>query len=707
MVSRLLMAGQKWDDDTNAFIGGAVVRLEEDGSWTSLIETTTGAWALEEYTIDGAPALFFIDAGGDDDRPFRGTLYRSLDEGDTWLDVSPPLGFTAGHAVSADGTLWAITDEVAPPGNAGGHSRIYKSDDKGSTWTLSHDITDIGFGEFSQAHDIAAHPTDPNIIGVTGVLGRASAVRIWRTLDGGSSWSFISPTFPFFIGNIFGQLSMLFAIVADNSWVYGHQDFANADVYIFRSTDNGSTWSTYFTEAQGGNFGPRDFIEGCDTGLWYVTPQKVYRGPVDFASGPVVIADRTDPPFSASAFIFNALSCFDGQLEIGTHGVGDVTCCDPSGVWQRPIDLSTGWAEHINWASMDSDLGWRLYIWPQGVIGASSFTDRYELPCEDPAAAGDFVPQCIPILSWEISVDGQHAYFSRARAQGMGISNAGQDTAALLPNENVWAPTGAEFGDEGGTYNIRRELIVNDYGINQAAELDNLASAYLPHPDKTFKGITSIRFQVGGIPRAGSQAPIANKIIQAGDKITFACGSDKGCGIAEGDWVVDEVSYEFPRGITTVLASKRPAAHARPMVSGNIRNLGESLAAVGGVYESPWFSTSDASFLANPTREGSDSLYDTFAFEHFMGVPPRTITMVAAKNKIFDWYDEDLVIAAQPLYVPRQFIDLSQVQGVGYNVVEWGKNKIVFHFLRYLFYDDIDGAWVRPQDRFIKVWLLP
>ncbi|KKM64593.1 hypothetical protein LCGC14_1499820, partial [marine sediment metagenome] len=174
-----------------------------------------------------------------------------------------------------------------------------------------------------------------------------------------------------------------------------------------------------------------------------------------------------------------------------------------------------------------------------------------------------------------------------------------------------------------------------------------------------------------------------------------------------GAWIVDEASYEFPKGLMMLLLSQRPAAQTKKMVSGHIRNLGESAAAQGGVYESPWFSTSDTSFLANPTREGADSLYDTFAFTHYMGVPPRTITMVAAKNKIFDWYDEELVIAAQPLYVPRQFIDLSQVQGVGYNVVEWGKNKIVFHFLRYLFYDDLDGAWIRPQDRFIKVWLLP
>ncbi|KKN31410.1 hypothetical protein LCGC14_0824240 [marine sediment metagenome] len=717
-MTRLLLAGQAWDDITNAFVGGRIVRLEEDGSWTEVFSSTTiGCHSLREFTVDGLPFLFFIDSPGSTEIPERGTLYRSGDEGDTWLDVSPgPTGanteYVMSYAMGTNGRLWAITDERQDPATVvgAGPSRIYYSDDLGSSWTLSYTIPESFIGRGYPAYNITVNPTDSDIVIVEGVETVGLEIRLWRTTDGGLSWSAaFGPTFPIVVENVGRGFAKQIDYASDGTLVYiTRARAANTTLYILRSSDDGDSWSTWHSESRpfsvnDGNF----FLEGCTSDLWFLSEQRVWHA-TDFSdTPPTEIADDETSPFVTSQS-FVGLDCISGLLTLGVfESVPDVACCDPAGIYQRPINLNTGWVEHPGWAAMDGDLGYRVYPWPWGVIGATEFLDRYELPCEDAAAAGDFNPQCIPILNWEISVDGQHSYFSRARAQGMGISNAGQDSAALLPNENVWAPTGTKFGDEGGTYNIRRDLIVNDYGINQAAELDNLAGAYLPSPDKTFKGITTIKFQVGGIPRAGSQAPIANKIIQAGDQIRFCPGSQLVCNIAEGAWIVDEVSYEFPKGITTILASQRPAAHARPMVSGNIRNLGESLAAVGGVYESPWFSTSDASFLADPTREGSDSLYDTFAFEHFMGVPPRTITMVAAKNKIFDWYDEDLVIAAQPLYVPRQFIDLSQVQGVGYNVVEWGKNKIVFHFLRYLFYDDIDGVWVRPQDRFIKVWLLP
>ena len=718
-MTRLLIAGHAWDAGGSTFIGGRVVRLESDGSWTEVFSSAeTGCSHLKEFIIEDVPYLFFIEGGGSAELPRRGALQRSSDEGDTWIDVSPGPStadeeYTTSFSQGANGRIWAITDNRQSQSTLAAtsdKSRIYYSDDKGTTWTLSHTIPQSFAGRFYHAYNIAADPNDETIIAVEGIETLGFDMRLWNTSDGGASWSgAINPTFPVGVDNVVGVFAKQLDYASDGTLVYiTRAAAASTALYIFRSSDNGSTWSTWYSQSKpfsgnDGNF----FLEGCDSDLWFLSEQRVWHA-TDFTdTPPTEIADDETSPFVASQS-FEGLDCIDGLLTLAVHEfVPDPGPSDPTGVWQRPLDLSTGWVEHPGWAAMNSDLGYRVYPWPWGLLGATEFLDRYELPCEDAAAAGDHVPQCIPILNWEISVNGQHSYFSRARAQGMGISNAGQDAAALIPNEEVWAPSGGEYGAESGTYNIRRELIVNDYGINRQAELNKLAGSYIPLPDKTLKGITTIKFQLGGIPRAGSQAPIPNKIIQAGDGITFSCGSAKNCGIVEGDWIVDSVSYEFPKGITTILASRRPAAHTRPLMSGHIRNLGESMAAQGGVYESPWFSVNDPSFLANPQREGADSLYNTFAFEHYMGVPPRLITMVAAKNKIFDWYDEELVIAAQPLYVPRQFIDLSQVQGVGYNVLEWGKDKIVFHFLRYLFYDDIAGAWVRPQDRFIKVWLLP
>ena len=302
------------------------------------------------------------------------------------------------------------------------------------------------------------------------------------------------------------------------------------------------------------------------------------------------------------------------------------------------------------------------------------------------------------IIGWEVSVNGKGVY-SRARAHGMGLNNAGGQFTALLPgSETTWNPALNQF-------KVRRELIVNDYGINEGPELLNLAKSYLPLPGKEFGGFTTLKIWLAGIPRAGSTAPHPNKIIQAGDRLRI--GGAAIPNVTTGSWIVDYASYEFPKGITTLILSQRPAAQTRPMTFGHIRSIGESLAAVGGVFESKWFSVNDEEFLLDPDRADPTKFFDTFAFEHFLGVLPRTITMVAAKQKIFDWFDRAKVLAAQPLYVPRQFIDLSQVQGVGYDIIESDEIRIVFHFLRYLFYDDLEGEWILPQDRFMKIWIMP
>jgi hypothetical protein len=726
------MAGEAWD---GSFSGGRVVRLEENGSWSEVHNPgTTGAWHLREFNAGSEPKLFYIAAAGSSTRPRRGTLYRSVDEGDTWVDVTPvtpqpeaPLtGYCIGISLGAGNRLWALCDDRENPGDLtpmspnNEASHVYYSDDWGDNWTLSLSIQSPdcvfcgidGLRRNYPAFNIAAHPTDPNKVVVEGMHATSGVARFWRTVDGGATWtnSFVPswPTPPTAVNNLGGQMSMQLNYASDGSLIYSSFVAAGTTVvYIFRSIDDGDNFSTWHSvdESNVSNFGV-DFLEGCTGVLWFIFRYEVYRSPDWATTPPTTEAERSVAPHSIDD-TFMALSCPDGvNLSLGTHDPTPAPgCCDPPGVWTRPISLSSGWVTHGDWATMDADLGYRLYCWPKGLVGASP--DRFALPCEDTDAVGDFVPQCIPLLNWQIKVDGQHAFYSRARAQGMGMHNAGQDHAARLPNENAWAPSGGDYGEEGGTYSVRREVIVNDYGINSAEDLDNLATAYLPLDTKEYGGITTITFQVGGIPRAGSSAPVPNKILQAGDRIQFDCSSGSGCGIAEGSWIVDEVRYAFPEGITTVVASKRPAAQVRPMASGNIRNIGESLAQVGGVYESPWFSVNDESFLVDPDLADPTAFYDTFQFQHHLGAMPRIITMIAAKSKIYDWYDSALVTAAQPLYVPRQFIDLSQVQGVGYNIIVADETRIVFHFWRYLFYDDLDGEWILPQNRYFKVWVTP
>lgn len=714
-MQRLIVAGRAWSNDLSAYVGARLARLGEDGSWEEIAAPgTTGAWYLREY-IDAAniPRLFYIAANGNSSRPFRGVLYRSLNEGDSWVNVSPPLGYCIGISHGAGDRLWAITDERENPATAmtGGPSYVYYSDNWGEDWVLSHTIPETFMGRLYPTYNIAAHPTDANKVVVEGISTFAWEVRMWRTTDGGASWSAaFTPTFPGVpptVDNIGGQMALSLTYATDGSLIYiSRAQAASTTIYVYRSTDDGTNFSTWHSDSRpfSGNDGMY-FLEGCGA-LYFLSDQRAYRA-TGWGAGATTLADNATSPFITSNY-FRGIDCPDAEnLVLGINGTPAAGPSNPAAVWVRPLDLSTDWVEHPAWATMDSDLGYRVYCWPGSIIGATVFVDRYEADCEEAYAAGDYNPQCIAIIDWEISVDGKN-FFTHSRAQGMGMNNPGQAYVAELDDPYIWSPASAEYGKEGGSYNVRRELMVNDYGINEAEELSALAGSYLTTPGKKWRGITTIKFSLGGMPRAGATAPTPNKILQAGDQIRFGCGSDVHCGIAEGEWVVDEVHYEFPRGITTVIASRRPAAQATRTrgTSGNIRNLGETIANEFGVWESPWFSVEDTEFFMNPNAHDADKFYGVFKMEHYMGVIPRTYIVLAAKQKIYDWYDDDVVIAAQPLYVPRQFLDISQVQGVGYNLVAIDEIQAIFHFWRYLFYDGLDGKWVPPEDRYLKIWLI-
>ncbi len=719
-MGRLMLAGRGWDNNAGpaAWVSEAkVVRLEADGSWAEVHSTADrAAWYLREYTTnDYVSHLFHLTStgGGIAERPWRGSLYRSEDEGDNWVDVSPPLGYCGGISRGAGDRLWAITDPRPNPVTVnGGPSRIYYSDDWGDTWVLSHTIAETSFGTRGwPLFNIAAHPTDANKVVVEGIRMVGADVRMWSTSDGGATWSAaFDPTFPVAVGNVGGQLALSLEYASDGSMVYSSgATVGSGIIYIFRSTDDGANWVTYWSGAGFTLNRGIQFIEDCPSGyLWFIMSESHYRAP-DWLTPPTLLGTSGAAPFGGAEY-FMGVTCHDGALSLGVvTPVPDPGCCEPPGVYERHISLSAAWVKQTRWDNMDADLGYRLYPWASGILGATPYYNPFEQPCDEtlPGIPGSPDPYCIPMLSWEISVDGKN-FFTQSLARGMGSNNPGQSFVAELPEPEIWSPASTKYGEEGGSYNVHRQLIVNDFGVNEAAELENLGGAYLTSPGKKWHGITTIKYTVGGLPRAGPTAPHPGKILQAGDQIKFGCGSEASCGIAEGDWIVDEVSYEMPKGITTVIASRRPAAQAIRTrgASGNIRNLGETIANEFGSWESPWFTVEDTEFFMNPNAHDADKFYGVFKMEHYMGVIPRIYIVIAAKKKIYDWYDNEAVIEAQPLYVPRQFLDISQVQGVGYNLVGIDEIQAIFHFWRYLFYDGIDGNWILPEERFLKIWLI-
>lgn len=163
--------------------GGAIVKTIDAGlTWT--VQTTapfTGSWANFVYFFNVNDGVAMGDPASTDF-----FIYTTTDGGNTWTQVSVAslpnslsgeAGITNMYDVNGN-TVWFGTTK----------GRIYKSTDKGYTWT----VTSTGLGTSAVVTPIFK---DANTGIVTATNATTGAyIGIARTTNGGSNWTTITPT---------------------------------------------------------------------------------------------------------------------------------------------------------------------------------------------------------------------------------------------------------------------------------------------------------------------------------------------------------------------------------------------------------------------------------------------------------------------------------------------------------------------------------
>jgi photosystem II stability/assembly factor-like uncharacterized protein len=188
-------------------------------AWTSLGPPGGDVFDAAVSTVDSNIALAGIAPGGS----FGGTLYRSNDGGNTWLEV-PAL----------DGT--SVFDiEFAPDGTAflGTQDSVRKSTDGGLTWVTLN----LGIGANDQVFDVAIDPSNPSNlwIGVADAAG-SQAVNTMRSTDGGATWTDRTPPHAPMSGRgVAVDPNSSNTVIA----VFGG-DFGGGEAWV--TTDGGDSW---------------------------------------------------------------------------------------------------------------------------------------------------------------------------------------------------------------------------------------------------------------------------------------------------------------------------------------------------------------------------------------------------------------------------------------------------------------------------------
>ncbi len=230
---------------------GGIFRSEDFGtSWTPLFDdqTTLSIGAIAMHPQDADALLVGTGEANSSGDSYPGTgVYRSTNAGQTW----EALGLEATHHigrivynpldphviyVAALGRLFSTSPERG----------VYRSQDGGDSWQLVHSVNDS-----TGCVDLAIHPTQPNIVyaamwerirrtGSRQSGGPGSG--IWRSADGGDSWSLLTTGLPA-SGPTIGRIGLAIAPSAPSTLYAIYADHPGAFLGIFKSTNGGDTWS--------------------------------------------------------------------------------------------------------------------------------------------------------------------------------------------------------------------------------------------------------------------------------------------------------------------------------------------------------------------------------------------------------------------------------------------------------------------------------
>jgi len=204
------------------------------------VDTGYPVLAVSTIAIDpAAPGTMYIGTGevyayqnalgGDVDRGTRGSygigILKSTDGGATWIK-SLDWSYNQSRGV------WAV--RIHPTNHsilyAATTEGVYKSLDAGTTWTLQLPVI--------MAMDLQIHPTQPESVYVAcGNFGSAGR-GIYRTANGGATWSQLAGNLPGFTG----KASLAIAPSSPNI-IYASMANSTYGLGLYKSLDSGDTWS--------------------------------------------------------------------------------------------------------------------------------------------------------------------------------------------------------------------------------------------------------------------------------------------------------------------------------------------------------------------------------------------------------------------------------------------------------------------------------
>jgi photosystem II stability/assembly factor-like uncharacterized protein len=363
--------------------GGGVWRTTDAGNtWEPIFDQvrvpSIGALAVSESN----PNIIYVGTG----EQIRGNgVYKSTDAGKTWTNV----GLENTHAINAllidprnpDIVLVGVVGDFANGAERG----IYKSTDGGKTWqhTLFKD-NDTG------VMDMTAAPDSPNVIYATlqhrqagppvrGQTPTEQDATIYRSTDQGSTWSVLE-------GKGLPSEAMGRVGVAVAPGTSGKTVYSIVEQGLFRSDDSGATWtqSTKDPRVVGSGYFSRVYVDPKDAAILYVAQTTMYRSQ---DGGRTFTAEFGAP--SGDDYHNLWINPLNTQYMVSGVDQGAVVSVNGGRTWSSWYNQPTGQFYHV---STDNKFPYNVYAAQQdsGTASVPSRGDYGQITYRDWSPIGGF-----------------------------------------------------------------------------------------------------------------------------------------------------------------------------------------------------------------------------------------------------------------------------------------------------------------------------
>ncbi|HSG08074.1 MAG TPA: hypothetical protein VLA36_06945 [Longimicrobiales bacterium] len=200
------------------------------------------------------PFLFYMGSTG-------GGVWRTDDAGESWRNITDgqfKVGTVGAITVAPSdaNVIYVGTGSAEPRGNTSPGAGVYRSTDKGKTWTH------IGLPDAGQVGKIVVHPKDPDVVFVAALgslFGDNPERGVYRSRDGGANWEkvlFVSDsTGVVDIAMNPGNPRILYATAWRAQRLPWTMISGSMDGGLYRSKDGGDTWHKLSVGLPKGLFG--------------------------------------------------------------------------------------------------------------------------------------------------------------------------------------------------------------------------------------------------------------------------------------------------------------------------------------------------------------------------------------------------------------------------------------------------------------------